>query len=56
MKESYLNSISQQKYIFLYSFKNQTRFIAGQRKDVNSESTSIRKCERVEIESIHFCL
>ncbi len=27
MKESYLNSISQQKYIFLYSFKNQTLFL-----------------------------
>ncbi len=26
MKESYLNLISQQKYIFLYSSKNQTHF------------------------------
>ncbi len=27
MKEIYLNSISQQKYIFLYSFKNQTHVL-----------------------------
>ncbi len=48
MKESYLNLISQQKYIFLYSSKNQTHFFnAGQTKDVSSESTSIRNCERV---------
>ncbi len=50
MKVSYLNLISQQKYIFHFFV------LLVKQKDVSSESTSVRKSKRVGIEPIHFCL